>query len=86
MQLQTMVSELVDFAGLTVKEIAELVDSNPASVSRVKTGAAEDLRYQTGKKIEELYEKHREGIKKAKLAKVHELTRDLEESDVQPGA
>lgn len=76
--LKDMITDLVDFAGFTQAQIAARIGCPESSISRLVRDEAKELFWSTGKRLEVLYDEHRGAIKAAKLAKVHELTRDLE--------
>lgn len=75
---QQMVDDLVHYGDYSQSEIAGRIGVTPTTVSRLINGETQDPAYSVGKKLEELYESRRQHIKEAKLARVHELTRDLE--------
>lgn len=77
-----MISELCEFGGYSLLGLAEAAETNPASLSRVKSGKGEDLYFSTGKRIERLYILNRRKIKARKLELVQRLTRDLQGTDV----
>jgi DNA transposition AAA+ family ATPase len=72
-----MCSELIEFAGMTQLAISLAVGYTPAGISRVMTGSQRSIRYETGKRLEELYEARRTKIDAAKRAKLAEIQASL---------
>jgi DNA transposition AAA+ family ATPase len=72
-----MCAELIEFGGMTQLSISLAVGYTPAGISRVMTGSQRSIRYETGKRIEDLYNERRAQIEAAKMAKLEEIQASL---------
>lgn len=72
-----MCLDLIEFGGMTQADIARAVGYSTAGVCRILSRGHRTVRYETGKRLEVLYQQRREIMDAAKAAKVAEIKASL---------
>jgi DNA transposition AAA+ family ATPase len=75
-----MIRDLMEYGGLSQKEIGLAIEYNATGMSRLIAGDIRSMRYEIGKRLEDFYASKLKEIERAKRAKLEELQASLQGS------